>query len=167
MSDGRMKFNYENSFTNKQYHELSGQTISVPPTQIGQTTWSQDIPEQLKKHVLRVVEHVYGPNAEGLTVESYRMCWYVRTAHLCTLTKTERWTGMPSHQIKTSSSSLILLYLAPPHATKHTVHTRTHTLPLSLSPPDFICIHSHPSPAVCNPPNQSKSTSPSSRSQPS
>ncbi|PVH68564.1 hypothetical protein DL98DRAFT_440918, partial [Cadophora sp. DSE1049] len=39
------------------------------------TTWSQDVPEKLKQIVRTVVDHVYGKNAPGLSIESYRMCW--------------------------------------------------------------------------------------------
>jgi sarcosine oxidase/L-pipecolate oxidase len=73
--DGRLKFNFEVSFTNKVFHEASGQLISVPPSQFGQKTWSQDVPVELKESVERVVQHVYGDDAPGLSVESYRMCW--------------------------------------------------------------------------------------------
>ncbi|KIW35046.1 uncharacterized protein PV07_01772 [Cladophialophora immunda] len=74
-ADGKLKFNFEVSFTNMEYHEASGQMISVPPVRITQSTWSHDVPEQLKQSVRKVVDHVYGKNAPGLTVESYRMCW--------------------------------------------------------------------------------------------
>ena len=73
--DGRLKFNFEVSFTNKEYHEASGQTISVPPARQSQSTWSDDIPNELKKSVLTVVDHVYGKDAPGLQPESFRMCW--------------------------------------------------------------------------------------------
>ncbi|KAK7413678.1 hypothetical protein QQX98_007460 [Neonectria punicea] len=73
--DGILKFNYEVSFTNTQHHEASGQTLSIPPVRTSQSTWSQDVPEQLKQSVRTVVQHVYGENAPGLTVETYRMCW--------------------------------------------------------------------------------------------
>lgn len=75
-ADGKLKFNFEVSFTNLTYHEASGQTISVPPERPSQSTWSHDVPEQLKQSVGTVVKHVYGKNAPGLIIESYRMCWY-------------------------------------------------------------------------------------------
>jgi sarcosine oxidase/L-pipecolate oxidase len=78
-SDGKLKFNFELSFTNKEFHEASGQIISVPPKRTTQSTWSQDVPEELKQSVRKVVDHVYGKNAPGLTVESYRMCWYAKS----------------------------------------------------------------------------------------
>ncbi|KAJ8127798.1 hypothetical protein O1611_g5837 [Lasiodiplodia mahajangana] len=73
--EGKLKFNFEVSFTNKEYHEASGQTISVPPVRSSQSTWGHDVPEELKGKVMKVVEHVYGKDAPGLAVESYRMCW--------------------------------------------------------------------------------------------
>ncbi|KAI0109226.1 sarcosine oxidase [Nemania sp. FL0031] len=73
--DGKLKFNFEVTFTNKEYHEASGQTISVPTVRSSQSTWGHDVPEELKGKVIKVVEHVYGKDAPGLSVESYRMCW--------------------------------------------------------------------------------------------
>lgn len=73
--DGRLKFNFEVSFTNKEHHPASGQTISVPPARTTQSIWSQDVPSELKASVRRVMEHVYGKDPPGLQVESYRMCW--------------------------------------------------------------------------------------------
>jgi sarcosine oxidase / L-pipecolate oxidase len=73
--EGRLKFNLILSFTNNEYHEASGQTISVPPTDMKQTTWSQDVPSKLKDDLTRVVRHICGSDAPGLSVESFRMCW--------------------------------------------------------------------------------------------
>ena len=75
LSDGRLKFNYEVSFTNMVHHPASGQTISMPPIPLSQSTWSQDVPEGLKKEVTTVIPHIYGADAKGLAVDSFRMCW--------------------------------------------------------------------------------------------
>lgn len=73
--EGILKFNYEVSFTNMVHHKESNQTISVPPTPLGQNTWSQDVPEGLKSEVRQVLPHVYGQDPQGLKIQSYRMCW--------------------------------------------------------------------------------------------
>lgn len=72
---GRLKFNLEVSYTNNEYHEASGQTISVPPIPVSQSTWSHDVPSKLKELVTRVVHHIYGKDAPGLRIELFRMCW--------------------------------------------------------------------------------------------
>ncbi|KAI1360714.1 sarcosine oxidase [Xylaria arbuscula] len=74
-SDGRLKLNFAASFTNKNHHKAFGQTISTPPSRESLSTWSHDVPEELKEKLRKVIEHVYGKNAPGLTVQSYRMCW--------------------------------------------------------------------------------------------
>ncbi|PSN63082.1 sarcosine oxidase, partial [Corynespora cassiicola Philippines] len=74
-SDGRLKFNYEVSFTNKQFHKRSSKEISVPPRLPSQSIWSQDVPEGLKNEIRTVVHHTYGHWIRGLEIESYRMCW--------------------------------------------------------------------------------------------
>jgi hypothetical protein len=83
-TEGKLKFNFEVSYTNLVHHEASGQTISVPPVRTSQSTWSHDVPEQLKQNLKTVVEHVYGKNAPGLSIQSYRMCWY-EYSHLSVL----------------------------------------------------------------------------------
>ena len=70
-----MKFNYEVSFTNKEFHEKSGQELSVSPTNPSRTSWSQDVPSGLKEEIGRVVKHTYRNWIEGLEIESDRMCW--------------------------------------------------------------------------------------------
>jgi sarcosine oxidase/L-pipecolate oxidase len=71
-----LKFNYEVSFTNKELHDGSGQTISVPPARLDQSTWSQAVPQGLKDEIHTVVEHVFGKWVDGIKIEDYRMCWY-------------------------------------------------------------------------------------------
>ncbi|KAL9055150.1 MAG: hypothetical protein Q9162_003728 [Coniocarpon cinnabarinum] len=73
--EGLLKFNYEVSFTNTFMHEASSQEISIPPTKDSQTTWGQDVPQGLKDEVLTVVKNIYGPDAPGLEIGSFRMCW--------------------------------------------------------------------------------------------
>jgi sarcosine oxidase/L-pipecolate oxidase len=73
--DGMLKFNSELSFTNNVYHEESDQMISIPPAAQSQSTWSQDVPQMLKDDVKRVMTNTYGKQVEGISVESYRMCW--------------------------------------------------------------------------------------------
>lgn len=74
-SDGILKFNHEVSFTNNFYHEESKQTISVPPTAINQSTWTQNVPQGLKDECTKVVNNIYGKEAKEFVIESYRMCW--------------------------------------------------------------------------------------------
>ncbi|KUJ07463.1 sarcosine oxidase [Mollisia scopiformis] len=71
-----LKFNYEVSFTNKEFHDGSGQTISVPPARLDQSTWSQAVPQGLKKDEIHtVVDHVFGKWIDGIKIEDYRICW--------------------------------------------------------------------------------------------
>jgi sarcosine oxidase/L-pipecolate oxidase len=79
--DGRLKFNYEVSFTNKQFHEASDQVLSVPPRQGSGSPWGDDVPEVLKDEIRRVVDHTYGDHIAGRQIEGYRMCWSVLYYH--------------------------------------------------------------------------------------
>lgn len=74
-SEGLLKFTFELSFTNKIPHEASGQIISVPPSRLTQSTWSQDVPQSYKDEVRTVMKHVYGKELAGIEPENYRMCW--------------------------------------------------------------------------------------------
>ncbi|KAI1121791.1 sarcosine oxidase [Nemania abortiva] len=73
--DGKLKFNYEVSFTNKLLHQPSGKVISAPPRELSRCTWSQDVPEELKDEVGIVMRHTYGDWVNDLQVEGFRMCW--------------------------------------------------------------------------------------------
>jgi sarcosine oxidase/L-pipecolate oxidase len=57
------------------YHEGVKKDISVPPSNMSQMTFSQDVPEGLKQEVANVVANTYGKYIKGLKIESYRMCW--------------------------------------------------------------------------------------------
>lgn len=70
-----MKFNYQVSFTNNEFHAPSGQTISMPPLSESGSAWTQDVPEGLKDEIQTVVKHTYGDWIEGLEIENYRICW--------------------------------------------------------------------------------------------
>ncbi|ATY64256.1 sarcosine oxidase [Cordyceps militaris] len=71
-ADGRLKFNYESSFTNYVTLE-SGLQISVPPAQGTGAAWNQDVPQTLKDEIHTVVKQTYGGWIQDLHVESYRM----------------------------------------------------------------------------------------------
>lgn len=73
--DHRAKFNYELSFTEKTFHTPSGQHISMPPLEQSKSTWSQDVPQQPKDEVSRVVRHTYGDLITEKKDEEFRMCW--------------------------------------------------------------------------------------------
>jgi sarcosine oxidase / L-pipecolate oxidase len=73
--EGYLKFNFELSFTNKESHQASGQIISVPPSRLSQSTWSHDVPDELKQGVQTVMKHIYGKELDGMEIENYRMCW--------------------------------------------------------------------------------------------
>ncbi|KAK5453475.1 hypothetical protein LTS15_006660 [Exophiala xenobiotica] len=70
-----LKFNNETSFTCNTTHEASGQTISIPPPQVSQSTWTQDVPRTLKSEAQTVMRHTYGEHLQELKAEEYRMCW--------------------------------------------------------------------------------------------
>jgi hypothetical protein len=72
---GLLKFNHELSFTNLEYHAASGSLISWPPGAPNRSTWTRDIPEAFKQETLKVVRNTYGKDLDGLTFESWRMCW--------------------------------------------------------------------------------------------
>ena len=74
-SDGYLKFNHEISFTNHVYHIKSGQTISIPPEALSQSTWTDNVPQGLKDECEKVVHNIYGKEIRNLTIESYRICW--------------------------------------------------------------------------------------------
>ncbi|RQM06696.1 hypothetical protein DH86_00001309, partial [Scytalidium sp. 3C] len=70
--DGILKFCVDVSFTNNSYHEISGQTISIPPEGID-TQYS--VPKGLEMECHRVVERIYGKELEGFEFDSFRICW--------------------------------------------------------------------------------------------
>ncbi|KAI0877796.1 sarcosine oxidase [Hypoxylon argillaceum] len=71
--DGKIKFNYEVSFTNNLLHQPSGKVISVPPSRPSRSTWGQDVPQGLKDEIHTVMRHIYGHRVKLLKIDGYRM----------------------------------------------------------------------------------------------
>ncbi|EXJ92217.1 hypothetical protein A1O3_00767 [Capronia epimyces CBS 606.96] len=72
---GLLKCTYDTGFSNKVYHEKSRQEMSLPPSKISQSTWSQDIPQTLKDNLKSVKNELFGGWVDDIEPESYRLCW--------------------------------------------------------------------------------------------
>ncbi|KAF3480946.1 sarcosine oxidase [Arthroderma uncinatum] len=72
---GLLKCTHELSFTNTVYHGGLGDNISIPPEDPLHSTWSHDVPSQLKIETERVRAMLYGKYLTSLVPEFYRMCW--------------------------------------------------------------------------------------------
>lgn len=77
--DGELKFCRDLSFTNPIHHPASGQTISVPSFIRRETQWTTpaNVPPALRQELYGVMRGIYGHEADGLALESFRLCWYV------------------------------------------------------------------------------------------
>ncbi|KAF3898425.1 L-pipecolate oxidase [Trichophyton interdigitale] len=70
-----LKCTHELSFTNMLYHNDSHRRISAPPEDPTSSTWTLDVPAQLKNEVKYVKDMLYGEHIGGLVPEFHRMCW--------------------------------------------------------------------------------------------
>lgn len=77
--DGELKFCRDVSFTNSIHHSASGQTISVNTFTSGDSQWATpaNVPPALQQELYTVMQGIYGHEADGLTLDSFRLCWYV------------------------------------------------------------------------------------------
>ncbi len=75
--DGELKFCRDVSFTNSVKHPVSGQTISVPPITSGKTQWTapENVPSGLREELYTVMKGIYGKEAEGMNLDTFRLCW--------------------------------------------------------------------------------------------
>ncbi|KAI9871194.1 MAG: hypothetical protein M1830_004434 [Pleopsidium flavum] len=75
--DGELKFCRDVSFTNSVKHPASGQTISVPPITSGKTQWTapENISSELREELYTVMGGIYGKGAEGMNLDTFRLCW--------------------------------------------------------------------------------------------
>lgn len=77
--DGELKFCRDLSFTNSIHHSASGQTISVSSFVSGDSQWTTlaNVPPALQQELYTVMQGIYGHEANELTLDSFRLCWYV------------------------------------------------------------------------------------------
>lgn len=78
-ADGELKFCRDLSFTNSIIHSTSDQTISVPSFTSGETQWTTpaDMCTALRQELHGVMRGIYGHEADGLDLETFRLCWCV------------------------------------------------------------------------------------------
>ncbi|KAJ8133477.1 hypothetical protein O1611_g139 [Lasiodiplodia mahajangana] len=76
--DGVIKFNCDMCFTNLQEQE-DGTILSIPPDAPSKFTWTKEMPQKLKDIARRTLHGLYGQNATGVEIESYRLCWDAST----------------------------------------------------------------------------------------
>ncbi|KAM5485554.1 hypothetical protein McanMca71_006280 [Microsporum canis] len=74
-SAGLLKCTHELSFTNMVHHDRLHRQISTPPEDPLYSTWTHDVPSQLKNEVQSVKNMLYGQHVGNLIPEFYRMCW--------------------------------------------------------------------------------------------
>lgn len=72
-----LKIARDESFSHYVHHKASDQTLSVPPKFKNQTAWGPNVPQGLKEECKEILRKSLGEQAEGLEIESYRLCWYV------------------------------------------------------------------------------------------
>ncbi|KAK3390090.1 FAD dependent oxidoreductase [Podospora didyma] len=78
--DGVLKFNCDISFTNNLLHPATQKVMSIPPTEIGETSWTSGyFPKLFKERSAKVLEGSYGELVKCLPIEKYRMCWDATT----------------------------------------------------------------------------------------
>jgi hypothetical protein len=77
--DGELKFCRDLSFTNSIHHPVSGQSISVPSYIGGETQWTApaNVHPAFRQELYGVMRGIYGHEADGLTLDSFRLCWCV------------------------------------------------------------------------------------------
>lgn len=74
LADGTVKFNCDMCFTNTQ-RQPDGSLLSVPPSDPGQFTWAEDVPQTLKDIAQNTMRGLYGDVANGVKIDGYRLCW--------------------------------------------------------------------------------------------
>ncbi|GJC87551.1 L-pipecolate oxidase [Colletotrichum liriopes] len=79
--DGTLKFNCDMSFIYSQFHDPTGTTTSLGPTDRHLTEWTTEehIPRHLKDRAYRTLRGLYGEEMRGKTIEKYRVCWDATT----------------------------------------------------------------------------------------
>ncbi|KAI1656413.1 sarcosine oxidase [Daldinia decipiens] len=74
------KCTHEFPYTRNAYNEPSKQEISVPPLpKSDRMTWTRDLPDALKANSANVRNMFFGNSVQGMTPESYRLCWDIAT----------------------------------------------------------------------------------------
>ena len=69
-----MKFCRDISFSNFYKHAESGQMISTPPLD-QEDEGQSNVPLGLKDEIQTVMKGIWGKQAEGMEIDSYRICW--------------------------------------------------------------------------------------------
>ncbi|KAI8965334.1 sarcosine oxidase [Daldinia sp. FL1419] len=74
------KCTHEFPYTRNTYHKASKQEISVPPlSKRDRMTWTRDLPDGLETRSAQVRDMFFGNSVQGMTPESYRLCWDIAT----------------------------------------------------------------------------------------
>ncbi|KAI1474869.1 sarcosine oxidase [Daldinia eschscholtzii] len=74
------KCTHEFPYTRNVYNEATKQEISVPPlSHSDRMTWTRDLPDALKANSSKVRDMFFGDSVQGMTPDSYRLCWDIAT----------------------------------------------------------------------------------------
>ncbi|KAF6826305.1 sarcosine oxidase [Colletotrichum musicola] len=77
--DGVAKFNCDAAWTNNDKHPVTGETMSVAPTQDKRTAWTPvdaaNLPEEIKQRISNVKNGLFGGQLAGNEVQEVRFCW--------------------------------------------------------------------------------------------
>lgn len=69
-----MKFCRDISFSNFYKHAKSGQMISTPPFE-QKNEGQSNVPKALQDEIGTVMKGIWGRQADGMEIDSYRICW--------------------------------------------------------------------------------------------
>ena len=69
-----MKFCRDISFSNFYKHAKLGQMISTPPFE-QENEGQSNAPKALRDEIQTVMKGIWGRQADGMEVDSYRICW--------------------------------------------------------------------------------------------
>lgn len=77
--DGIAKFNCDAAWTNNDQHPVTGETMSVAPTQDKRTAWTPadaaNLPEEIKQRISNVKNGLFGGQLAENEVQEIRFCW--------------------------------------------------------------------------------------------
>ena len=69
-----MKFCRDISFSNLYKHNELGQIISTPPLE-QKDEGQSNVPKGLRDEIQTVMKGIWGRQADGMAIDSYRICW--------------------------------------------------------------------------------------------
>jgi sarcosine oxidase/L-pipecolate oxidase len=78
LEDGTVKFNCDMCFTNYIDCPYTGEKTSVPPEDSDLNMWTgPNFIKFFEKRARNTMDKLYGDCVEDISIDSYRMCWYV------------------------------------------------------------------------------------------